>query len=845
VKYLSTVKDDEEAIEAARELLNDLNLNRPSNADVIVANACRNLFQRTRVSIRDHVRIAHLMAALDARTPEELYCITRDGQQRKPSDGIIATQDLSVEELLPEDWAAAHLLHEAYFRGFSACTRQQWEEWLRSDKGRFWPFPPIRKKRESIWGRQRLADVLKSRGATPPIGYPYVTSDFYLNDYDFNDDLITYWTEEADTDDGIWAKLVRCVLEAPSLYWQSRSEATVSQIATTGTESTVYTETIPSAWIVRLRGLACLPDTHGHVRVPAEPYLRTPATEPLMGVEPFVRAELDTEETKPLLRLLGVRDTPAGLDKLLERIRALARASDPASLLSEIMKWYGALDKALARCDADDLDEVREAFAAEPLILTGAEEWAKSSEVFQYAGEDDFPDAPVVHPAANDLGMWARLGVADRPTADLVLDWLKDLPSGESLEPGTVRRVRAALQRYPVQVWQTCQHWLSLENVWTPVDRLRFRLTMHSLTRWSDLFPAVKAATANLQMLSAEVCDQPPFASLPDLGTVVEYRLTDRPSALDEPTQQPWLAALAHALMRVKLADEADTERVRIAAVRLARSVWQPFDDYDSIQVTPYVDEAPAGQPHSPDVLWYEETILVRDGRLARSFAALVAELARPFANGAVTEAIKACIERDEDFIADYMEEHFTLEDETGSLGGDSEDKIDQDESQPDEEGDEAAVTEEPGQEEASEETSEEPVGVKTITRRRRRLFNLFKRYAMACGYRWNPAQGRFIHPDGSWIGHCPSPFHWRRFDAAGNVVASYWVSRHRLESGVEIAAELWEMLRGDPTGCCLVLMDGDGRPRELPGPDLIRMVNDEVIALYPAKYRMREESNA
>jgi len=90
----------------------------------------------------------------------------------------------------------------------------------------------------------------------------------------------------------------------------------------------------------------------------------------------------------------------------------------------------------------------------------------------------------------------------------------------------------------------------------------------------------------------------------------------------------------------------------------------------------------------------------------------------------------------------------------------------------------------------------------------------------------------------------CEAPFHWRRFDADGNVVARYWDSPQRLAQGVEIGAELWELLRGNPMECCLVLLDGDGRPRELPGPDLIRMVNDKVITLYPAKYRIREESN-
>lgn len=850
VRFLGELKSrqDKEG-QIALQLLEDISLGRASETDAIIQSACRSLFSRQNVSLDDHVRMAHVMAALDATTPEEFRCVTRDGRQRKPDDGIIATQDPSVEDLLPTAWAAAHLLHEAYFREYSDCTRQRWEEWVRSDKGRFWPFAPIREKGESVWGRQRLADLLTSRGVTSPTDFPYKSDRFCVNDHDLDKDLVAHWTTIAKSDGSIWAKVVRCVLEAPRSYWERRLMANVSQIPRNGWQRDVKTAPIPAVWIDRLRGLACLPDVHGHVRVPAELYLRTPETEPLLRVEPFVRAELDTEATKPLLRLLGVRDTPAGLGKLLERIRALARVPDPAPLLSEIVKWYGALDRALARCDAAGVEDVREAFVNEPLILTAAGEWAKSPEVFQYAGEDDFPDAPVVHPAANDLGMWARLGVADRPTADLVLNWLKGLPSGEPLQPGTIGRVRAALQHYPVQVWQACRHWLALDNAWVRVERLRFRLTMQSLTKWSDLFPGVKAATANLQMLSADVCDRQQFAALSDLGTAIEYRLTQRPAATGEPMQKPWLVALAGALARVRLEDEAQTQHVRQTAARLARSAWLAFDDQDSIQVTPYLDDAPAGQPHSPDVLWYEQSIFVRDGRLAKSFNALVVELGRPFANEAVTEAIKACIERDEGFIAEYMGEHFTLDDETAlppdvSEAGTEVGK-DEAEARAEKQSEEAAITAEAGQEEVSEETEEGPVEGDTTTRRKRET-RLFERFAVACGYRWDGVRQRFVHPDGSWIGRCETPFHWRRFNAAGNAVTRYWASPHCLErSGVEIPVELWGLFSRSPSECSLILLDSEGRPKELPGRDLLQMEKDNVITLYPAKYRIRMEPKA
>lgn len=846
LQFLDSLKAKSDAkVQATLQLLRDLRLDHPSPTETIVTHVCGALFARKNVSLDEHVRIAHLMAALDAKTPAEFRCITRDGQQRKLDDGIIATQDPSVEALLSEDWAAAHLLHDAYFKGYRACTPKQWKTWVRSDKSGFWPFAPIREKKEHIWGTQRLDAVLKSRGVTPPSPscYPYRTYkiQFHLYDQDFDEGLVAHWTKIARTDGSIWAKVVRCVLQASPSYWQSRSGAEVFQISTRGSETSVYTEPIPAAWIVRLRGLACLPDSDGHVRVPAELYMRTPETEPLLGIERFVRAELDTEATKPLLRLLGVRDTPADVGKLLERIRALGRAPDPARLLSEIVKWYGVLDRTLARCDADGVDEVRKAFANEPLILTAAHGWAKASEVFQYASEDDIPDAPVVYPAANNLGMWARLGVADRPTAERVLDWLEGLPSGQPLEPGAIRRVRAALGRYPTQIWQTCLHWLALDNAWMPVERLRFRLTMHSLTKWSDLFPAVKAATANLQMLSADVCDRQPFAALRDLGTVVEYRLTHRPGAMGQPWQKPWLAALARELARVKLADETQTQHVRETAARLARSVWQPFDAHDSIQVTPYLEGAPAGQPHSPDVLWHEHSIFVRDGRLARSFDALVAELARPFANDAVTEALKACIERDDGFIAEYMEEHFTLEDEASLPSEETEvaaktDKLET----------KSEVRYEETAEDQEQETDDAEFELTIRKHRKQQMFELFRAFAEARGYHWDGIRQRFVHPDGSSIERCESPFHWRRFDSGGNLVTRYWVSPQCLtRGGVEIPAELWNLFRDDPASCSMILKDESGHPRELPGATLLQMVHDGVITLYPAKYRIREEFKA
>jgi len=856
LEYLGKTTGLDTDIEAGRQLLRDLNLERPSDVNDVVGNACQRFFSQVNIGLRECVRIAHIMAALDALTPAEFLCVTRDGKRRKPCEGVVAAFDASMGGLFPVEWAESRFLHEDYFRDPTACTKREWQAWVASPKSGFTPFAVIAGKATAYWSRNEVERLLESRQAERPWSYPYVRESFKFYDFDFEDALLNHWHQTAKDDPGIWVRVLERVVAAPDWYWKDRTHAKLKQLGTTY-QRDIACGPVPSAWIGRFSALRCLPDTQGAARAPAELYLRTPETEPLMGVEPFVRAEMDVEATKPLLRLLGVRDTPAGLDKLLARIRALAGVSNSLSLLHEIIKWYGALDRVLARCDSRGLAEAREAFGHERLILTGSGEWASSAEVFQRTGEDDLPDAPVVHPSVQDLGMWARLGVADRPSAELVLDWLRSLGPGRALDPATVRRARSALQRYPVQAWENCRHWLALDNTWTPVEELRFRLTMRGLTKWGDLFPVVKSRTANLQMLSADICDRQPFSSLPDLGGSVEYRLTEPPRELWRPVEKPWLASLSHRLQRVKLADEAQTQRVRQVAARLGRSVWRPFT---TIGVTPYVDGAPAGQPHSPDVLWHQETIFVREGRLAKSFDALVAELARPFASEAVTEAIKVCIERDEGFIAEYMEEHFTFEAEPAPLPlvpksppGVGEDQAG---SRDEKEAEHTSITVEDSpkpplgreltdERAPEEETNDERGGDETPPRRERQV-PLFDRFALAHGYRWDGTRHRFIHPDGSWIERCERPFHWQRFNVAGEVTTRYWAAQQCLtRGGVEIAAELWELLRGNPEGCYLILVDGEDRLRELAGQDLIRMVADKVITLYPAKYRIRENSEA
>jgi len=82
-----------------------------------------------------------------------------------------------------------------------------------------------------------------------------------------------------------------------------------------------------------------------------------------MDVEPFVHGRLDREITRPLLILLGVRQTPTDSNRLLDCLRALAKSERPPS--HEVEKWYRRLDQMMDTCSTADLANIKKAFQQE------------------------------------------------------------------------------------------------------------------------------------------------------------------------------------------------------------------------------------------------------------------------------------------------------------------------------------------------------------------------------------------------------------------------------------------------------------------------------------------------
>ena len=82
------------------------------------------------------------------------------------------------------------------------------------------------------------------------------------------------------------------------------------------------------------------------------------------------------------------------------------------------------------------------------------------------------PGIAVVRSSVSDLTLWRKIELAERPTADLAIRWLKELPSGQALSQEDAEQVRALLGRYPVRIWEECAHWLNLAGEWAPTEDL-------------------------------------------------------------------------------------------------------------------------------------------------------------------------------------------------------------------------------------------------------------------------------------------------------------------------------------------------------------------------------------
>lgn len=858
-----TRRGDSADLEACRLLLKELGLAEPTPISDVVEHSAKSLFTGKSVSLKDCVRFAHILAALDVDAPASMQYVTRD-RYRRGLHNEVMLDDGELDHLVPEDWAKANVLHADYANMDGICEAAQWHAWSKGVRSGLWAFAVLVKQESRIWRRVEVEQFLRSRNCAPPVRYRYARPNFSLTDFDFDDELFNSWMQRAKAEPDIWRRVLGRMLRGPASEWSAWLHATITESGTSNSYQ-IACDPIPARWVQRLRNLPCLADTFGQPHAPAELLIRTPETEPLLGVEPFVAADFDREETKPLLLLLGARDTPAGAGSILNRIRALAEVSSPP--LRELAKWYDALDRVLARRRPDDLTAIQEAFAGERLIFSAQDEWVSVGEVFQRLSDDDPPDLPVLHGEFATLAMWAVIGVAEHPSPDLLIEYLKGWESGRKLDGAELKRLRSILPQMPSRVWQECEHWLSLDGSWMPTVFFDLALFDDSSIRVRELFPAVKQRTADCRSLSSDARQLPTLAKLRDLGQSIEFRRSRKQPDLLPASCKAWMQALGDAFSRIKLDDVDQQAVIRESGRRLATTQWQPFH---LLGVTPYLDGTPVGQDHEPDVLWKDQTLYVRQAPVAKILDPVVAEVGRYFPGEGFQKAIRSCFERAEEFVVEYLAGQFALADkvveppstppEPVEEGGtdapadgaqSDEEKQPNDDASPEEAPPDALgpTPEGPTAEREGPEPTPEPEGEPAPSRQPRdrepRDLDenppLIAKFAVSRGFRWDGARHAYVHADGTQMIKAGGLFPWEHRHGE-RVLCRYWPSEQCLtKSGVELGSDVWEFIRESPDTTALVLLSDDNRPRCHLGSDLVKMEQGGAITVFPAKYRLKK----
>lgn len=861
-----------DAVHAADELLRRYGLSEGSDANKVIDRVAASLFSDVSPPIEECVRLAQIAAALGAALDVHARVVTRDGQLRRP-DSVLADLDGCLEALVPPQKRPELLLHGGYAVNFTSCTAAQWSDWIASGRSGLASCPVPVESTRHVWQRAKVEQMLRMWGALQPPDFPYRNNEFVLIDWDFDQTFWAYWESLQEERPEVWADIAERLMSQPALL-RKASSAQAFQEARNGSRRPVTREDIAPGWVRRLRLLPCLRDNRHAYRRPAELLRRTAETEPLLDVELFVAKELDQEATRPLLDLLGVRATPAGPERIVDCIRALATSDQPPA--EEVEGWYRRLDKLASRCATEQFSMIRDAFRDEKLILSNDGAWASIAGIAILADEVDVPGAPTVLRAVADLALWRKLEVAERPTVERAIEWLGSLPHGQRLCKNDLRIVKAMLARHATRVWESCNAWLNLAGEWGGTDSLEYRLTTNDYPAWSQLHDWVKQKTADLRGIADESVDGIQFSALRSLGACIDEQLVRLTTALRTTRSCRWLNAVGELLSRVELDSAQDTERIRAIARRLEQTVWQTAP---GLEVTPYLDGVPAGTPRRSEVVWRDTTLYVDDLSDAKLAKLVPEEIARRFEWTSIKSTLDFAFERPPAMVQAYVEANFTLapvRQPSDAVESDCAltpaltpadapcaDTVSHDDrSAPQLFGSPASI----GSAEAEhgrgpggvsheqdvddmqkslggndfEQALAESTDDASRPARRRSRRDIMEQFAIAQGFE-QVDERRFVHPDGSWIARTIGDrFPWEFGTAAGEIVRGYWPRNHCLErTPLQIDADIWALIERDPDRYALVLESPEGEPVEIGGRELKELLRRESLRIYPASYRL------
>jgi len=841
-------------INAAISILKKLELENPTNINHVIEMISKSFFKDS-PSIKDCVIFAQLTAKLDASVGDSFRFVTRDNYLRSKKDMIIFDEIGTVEDILPKDYCDGHLLHSDYYEEPKACSKEEWNKWISSDKSDLLKFILPSNKNHQYWNRSQFENELNQRGLKGPFHYTYNNRNYQIYDWDFDETIWSYWKKLAEKDDTIWKRILLSLLNQQELRIKKIIEADACQLSRQYTRAYVSTNFVPE-WIMRFRELHCLPDNHNVIHKPNELFRYTPSTQPFMDVEPFINSELETDNNRPILDLLGVQSTPANADKLLDCLRALSHSDTPP--VHEVVKWYQRLDKLVNNTSTEEIQKIKKSFQDENILFTEQNGWTNSFGAFISSDEVEVPGSATVLQHIRELSLWQKIGVQSKPTVEMAIQWLKKLPSGKKLDKNDSERVKKLISRHPERVWTDCGHWKNLEGSWVPVADLTYSISMQSLVEWKNLFDHIKQKTADLRGISESVINSTPFSILTPLSTIIIRRPDDSSEPLSSEDKIQWLNHFGMELTRIDVNDENEKHRIRNLANELSQTKWE---ERKNLEVIPYIDGVPVGTPIKTEIAWFNSVLYSKPMSRPLLAKKIPEEIGKYFSTPDITDALNHCYERPIDYITEYLEENFHLvpisvdwsenekypesrpdqdfDQDTSSDIGITEDLMDKTHGpfqEPSDEIPEPATSDpsKPDETEIPPSLPPEPKPPKPPT------ISLIERFAKSNGFR-KDSEDRFFHANGSWISKTTrDTFPWERRNIDGELVNYYYTKEHCIEEKpLELRAEIWGLMENSPDKYSLILTDHEGNPKEYKGTELTSKKERERLKIFPASYRL------
>src|SRR5690606_31535359 len=105
----------------------------------------------------------------------------------------------------------------------------------------------------------------------------------------------------------------------------------------------------------------------------------------------------------------------------------------------------------------------------------------------------------------------------------------------------------------------------------------------------------------DLRLLPVDTVEAMPFSGLPPLSAQIDERLELDQFEDGQGEARPWLQELGRMLMRVKLEEGDEADKLRGLAAQLSETLWHGCAELETL---PYIGGKPAGTARKADVLW-------------------------------------------------------------------------------------------------------------------------------------------------------------------------------------------------------------------------------------------------